>query len=478
MLQSYHATPVSPIVHEEVDDERAFENEGSALLGSSASRVGLTKNEEQKEGHASLTSSVGNLANTIIGSGMLTFPRVRPCIAGIIPGMITCAFSGAVAAFGLHLLSVCARKTPHRRSSFFAVASLTFPRAAVFFDAAIAIKCFGVSISYLIIIKSLLPNVVESLYHDLTSPDTNPPAWALSGHVWICLVMTVLVPLSFLRRLDSLRHTSYIALFSCAYLVLIVIVCYFRPIKGMKPPGDIHFVKITPSFVSTFPIQVFAFTCAQNLFPIFNELKTNSQERMNIVIGTAIGSATVTYEVIAVFGYITFGSHVSANIIAMYPSTSLFIAIGQLAIAILVLFSYPLQVQPCRNCLDKVFNFSSADQKVGDETIEDEHGAGDMTPLKHAGLTTAVVMGGFMIAYFVDNLEMVLSFVGSTGSTTISFILPGLFYWKLTKDDPERNKLLNLGALALACYGFLILVFCLSFNIYNVLHPAIKSGLA
>ena len=69
--------------------------------------------------------------------------------------------------------------------------------------------------SYLIIIKSLLPNVVASLYHDLTSPDTNPPAWALSGHVWITLVMIVLAPLSFFRRLDSLRHTSYIALFSC-----------------------------------------------------------------------------------------------------------------------------------------------------------------------------------------------------------------------------------------------------------------------
>lgn len=48
----------------------------------------------------------------------------------------------------------------------------------------------------------------------------------------------------------------------------------------------------------------------EQLFPIFNELKTNSQERMNIVIGTAIGSATLTYEIIAVFGYITFGSHV------------------------------------------------------------------------------------------------------------------------------------------------------------------------
>jgi amino acid permease len=47
------------------------------------------------------------------------------------------------------------------------------------------------------------------------------------------------------------------------------------------------------------------------LFPIFNELKSNTQQRMNIVIGTAIGSATLTYEVIAVFGYLTFGSHVS-----------------------------------------------------------------------------------------------------------------------------------------------------------------------
>jgi hypothetical protein len=69
--------------------------------------------------------------------------------------------------------------------------------------------------SYLIIIKSLLPNVVASLYHDLSSPDTNPPVWALSGRIWISLVMVVLVPLSFLRRLDSLRHASYVALFSC-----------------------------------------------------------------------------------------------------------------------------------------------------------------------------------------------------------------------------------------------------------------------
>ena len=65
----------------------------------------------------------------------------------------------------------------------------------------------------------------------------------------------------------------------------------------------------------------------------------------------------------------------------MYPSTSLFIAVGQLAIAILVMFSYPLQVHPCRNCLDKVFHaghvLPSKTGEIGDaEEIEevDEHG--------------------------------------------------------------------------------------------------------
>ncbi|ETW79194.1 amino acid transporter [Heterobasidion irregulare TC 32-1] len=481
MVQSYSATED---VREVERVEGTGESEGSTLLGGTVSRGVSERPVEKRQGHATLMSSASNLANTIIGSGMLTFPLAMAS-AGIIPGMITCIFSGSVAAFGLYLLSACARKAPHRRASFFAVANLTFPRAAVFFDAAIAIKCFGVSISYLIIIKSLLPNVVASLYHDLTSPDTNPPAWALDGRNWITLLMVILVPLAFLRRLDSLRHTSYIALFSVAYLVVIVIVCYFHPVEGTPAPGEIHLIKFTPNFVSTFPIQVFAFTCAQNLFPIFNEVVTNSQHRMNIIIGSSIGSATLTYEIIALFGYLTFGSNVGANIIAMYPSTSLFIAVGQLAIAILVMFSYPLQVHPCRNCLDKVFHFGAVPvevKRVGDDEEpyedEDEHDAGDMTPLKHTVLTAAIIASGFTIAYFVDDLQMVLSFVGATGSTTISFILPGLFYWKMTRDDADSSRLLNCAALALAVYGTFILVFCLSFNIYQVVHPAATGKLA
>lgn len=46
---------------------------------------------------------------------------------------------------------------------------------------------------------------------------------------------------------------------------------------------------------------------------------------------------------------------------------------------------------------------------TGDEDEDvsaiDEHGAGDMSTFKHALLTVAITTSGFMIAYFVDDLQ-------------------------------------------------------------------------
>jgi amino acid permease len=67
--------------------------------------------------------------------------------------------------------------------------------------------------SYLIIIKGLMPSVVGSLHYVL-NPSSEIPWWTNSGRFWITLFMAILVPLCFLRRLDSFRHTSYVALFS------------------------------------------------------------------------------------------------------------------------------------------------------------------------------------------------------------------------------------------------------------------------
>lgn len=74
---------------------------------------------------------------------------------------------------------------------------------------------------------------------------------------------------------------------------------------------------------------------------------------MRKIIGVSISISTVIYLIIGIIGYLTFGNLIKSNIIAMYP-TSFIVTCGQLAIAMLVLLSYPLQCHPCRNSIQKM----------------------------------------------------------------------------------------------------------------------------
>jgi amino acid permease len=53
------------------------------------------------------------------------------------------------------------------------------------------------------------------------------PEWLLNRQLWIMLSMTCLVPLAFLRRLDSLKGISYVALCTVGNLVFVVVYKYF-----------------------------------------------------------------------------------------------------------------------------------------------------------------------------------------------------------------------------------------------------------
>lgn len=99
----------------------------------------------------------------------------------------------------------------------------------------------------------------------------------------------------------------------------------------------------------------------------------------------------------------------------------------------------------------------------------------------------------------VSSLDKVLAYVGSTGSTSISFILPGLFYYKisspdslhhqrLSKDEDEadsgeedaegllgqgnarpptwRKTILRKLSLGLAIYGLFVMILCLGTNMF------------
>jgi amino acid permease len=116
---------------------------------------------------------------------------------GVFMGICVILFAGATSGMGLYFLSRCALRIERGHSSFFAVAKRTYPDAAVVFDSAIAIKCFGtavvdcadtgVAVSYLIIIGDLMPQVIGSIF-----PGSKSMPFLLDRQFWITTFMYIL----------------------------------------------------------------------------------------------------------------------------------------------------------------------------------------------------------------------------------------------------------------------------------------------
>ncbi|QKX63489.1 uncharacterized protein TRUGW13939_10660 [Talaromyces rugulosus] len=470
------------------------------------------------QGSASWISSVINLVNTIVGAGVLAMPLAIAHM-GIVLGVLVVIWSGIAAGFGLYLQSRCAQYLDRGSASFFALSQITYPNAAVFFDAAIAIKCFGVGVSYLIIIGDLMPGVVEGFVGGVPESE-----FLLDRRFWITAFMLIIIPLSFLRRLDSLKYTSVVALISIGYLVILV-VYHFGKGDTMADRGPIRIIQwagIAPA-LSSFPVIVFAYTCHQNMFSILNEINDNSHFQTTSVVFASIGGAASIYILVAITGYLSFGNNIGGNIIGLYP-TSVSATIGRAAIVVLVMFSYPLQVHPCRASIDAVLKWRPAPRASNGNDVSPHRfpllpranrGPEPIGDVRFAAITTGIIVLSFITAMTVSSLEAVLSYVGSTGSTSISFILPGLFYYKISspesaahqqlmKEDDEadddalsddgvpgddhqsllsgsgllsssgilggtrhwRKSLLRRLSLALTVYGIVVMVVCLGMNIF------------
>jgi amino acid permease len=103
---------------------------------------------------------------------------------GIVLGTTVILWAGFTAGIGLYLQTRCAQYLERGSASFFSLSQITYPNAAVVFDAAIAVKCFGVGVSYLIIIGDLMPGVVKGF---VDAEDVAP--FLVDRHFWITAFM-------------------------------------------------------------------------------------------------------------------------------------------------------------------------------------------------------------------------------------------------------------------------------------------------
>lgn len=405
---------------------------------------------ELELGDATSLSSFINLTNTIIGSGVLGLPyALSKC--GYVLGTALIILSAGATIFSLHLLTLCSHKVDYPKS-FYHVTEASVPQLTFLIDFSVAILCFGVGASYLVVIGDLMPDMMSQF---------GASGAFTKRFTWIIIGFCVVAPISCLQKLDALKFTSAM---SVAFVLFVTFMVFlysldapgldkcagFNDEDGESCTGDKVAATVTFDTFRVFGIFVFAFTCQTNVFAMVNELRSPTQNRFDRITSVSIFAASALYLIVGISGYATYGSEVDPDILVNYPKNTL-TSIARLAVSLLVAFSYPLQCHPARLSLMALWR-----------QFDSEEDAGDQFYLFRFYLITALFLGlSLVIGIVVTDLGLILGLIGSTGATIICYILPGISYYKLFKDEGPAWK--RIGALILTGAGCLIMPVCLAF---------------
>jgi len=401
---------------------------------------------------SSIFSSVLNLANTAMGSGILGLP-FAVTQSGYILSIIFFLFFSGMTSVALNL-AMSAARTMSPNSSYDTMSKASISKINKLVDFAVALKSFLVATSYLIVIGDNIPPVVHEF---LSSEMLRENEWVMDRRFWISIFVAVLIfPVVWLKRMSALAATSFLAIICFVYITIIVIL-FASNAMHLEGRGVAVVVDPFPtdwSFLKVIPIFVFAFTCQQNAYSITNELKNNTQNRLNAVIAGTVGLCTALYALVAYCGYATFGAMVKGDVLLNYPEV-VPVAVVRIALSIAIAWSYPLQLHPTRRSIFSLF-WQKKDVEMADEWFY--------------GITYGITLCSFAISMGVDSLGFALEIIGSVCSPVIAFILPGFFYFYLRDQGLLREeegkdavyKIKRMLAMFLIVFGCLVIVFGLT----------------
>lgn len=325
----------------------------------------------------------------------------------------------------------------------------------------IIIQNIGAMSSYLLIIKTELPAAIS----EFLSGD-HSGSWYLDGETLLIIICVGIVfPLALLPKIGFLGYTSSLSFFFMVFFAIVIIIkkwsipCpltlnyierYFQisNVTDDCKPKLFHFSKESAYAI---PTMAFSFLCHTSILPIYCELQSPSKKRMQNVTNTAIALSFLIYFISALFGYLTFYDNVASELLqgySKYLPHDVVVMTVKLCILFAVLLTVPLIHFPARKALMMIF-FSNF----------------PFSWIRHFLITLALNIIIVLLAIYVPDIRNVFGVIGSSTSTCLIFVFPGLFYLRLSREDFLSWK--KLGAFVLLIFGILVGNFSLALVIFN-----------
>ena len=166
-----------------------------------------------------------------MGVGMLALPRAMAS-AGFFGGTALLLLSAVLSTFSSHLLAECVDGVGRPAALSRVTARALGRPGVVLTEAAVVIVGTSAAIGYLIVVGDMLPEVKRWV---VGAADPGSSGVWDSRELWICAALPVIVPLGYLRRLDSLRFASFLVVLAVLLIVVTVVLFAAEPAPLFDP---------------------------------------------------------------------------------------------------------------------------------------------------------------------------------------------------------------------------------------------------
>uniref|UniRef100_A0AAR2KDG3 Amino acid transporter transmembrane domain-containing protein n=1 Tax=Pygocentrus nattereri TaxID=42514 RepID=A0AAR2KDG3_PYGNA len=408
------------------------------------------------EGKTSFGMSIFNLGNAIMGSGILGLAYAMSN-TGILLFLFLLTAVAALSAYSIHLLLKASGVVGIRAYEQLGYRAFGTP-GKMAAGIAITLQNIGAMSSYLFIVKSEFPLVIQAFLR----ADNNHGEWYLNGNYLVVLVtVSVILPLALMKQLGYLGYTSG---FSLSCMVFFLSAISRARIEHPCTTGwheenkenmlCFMFTFFAPQTAYTIPILAFAFVCHPEVLPIYTELRNPSQKKMQQVSNISILIMYTMYFLAALFGYLTFKENVEAELLHTYsridPYDTLILCV-RLAVLTAVTLTVPIVLFPVRRAIQQMI--------FPNKTFH---------WLRHIAIAVVLLIFINMLVIFAPNILGIFGIIGATSAPCLIFIFPAVFYIRIVpKDEEPMRSTPKLVAACFAGLGVLFMIMSLSFIIID-----------
>ncbi|GMM55470.1 hypothetical protein DAKH74_020860 [Maudiozyma humilis] len=456
----------------------------------------------------SLSGGILRLLSTISAAGLLVAPGIFRDI-GLLYGVLLVYFIAAISLLALLLQVQVIRYVPLRYSSYFTLAQITSPSLAILFDISIALKGFLSCVIELIVIRDFLPEF---------SVGTKPSIVNfLIGKRCLLGILTFLIigPLCWSKGNDLFKYLTRSIVGTVAFFTAVLV--YYSIVPPNQQGDDTFTPEIDhilkhPSIFNAVAILFFIFGCQHSMFGVINEQKDKLFRGIRRIAFISVSIQLGVVLLICTSGYMAFKSNMKDNIINNFPNT-VAVIILKIMFILLMIITFPCQCYAQRAAFHRIYNWATTTAE-SEDIAQNEYGhsrnsdastsnivISETTPLlmceghtipieelveegsvrqfdirpvsetTYTIMTIGIVLCAYAFTLLSVSLVELVVVIGSTSSTLISLILPGLFAYRLVGSEyisyeghiPFLTKFYRDAGLILAIFGILIITTFLIF---------------